>query len=255
LVRTALQTVNGRAGRVVHVSNPSLTRDEFFEYLAAGFGFSPQAARSKAAFLGELQAALNGCVPGRSVLALVFDEAQCLSGDLLEEIRLLTNLEAGNGAALTVVLVGQSELAVRLEQPDLRQLKQRVSLRCALAPLQLHETAAYIASRVHVAGGKAATIFTREAVLAIFEHSKGIPRTISVICDNALVSGFAADRRPIDRELVLEVCRDYALGVPLQGGEPRSLDRRDDPPRERPADRLDDRPIFSSFTRRRFSFF
>jgi hypothetical protein len=109
------------------------------------------------------------------------------------------------------VLVGQPELADRLEDASLRQLKQRVALRCQITPFSLQETAAYISSRIKTAGGQAATLFTREAVMLIQEHSGGIPRLINVVCDNALVSGMALGRRPVDREIVVEVCRDFWL--------------------------------------------
>jgi hypothetical protein len=101
-----------------------------------------------------------------------------------------------------------------LNHPSLRQLKQRIGLRCSLAPLTLAETIAYIAARVRVAGGEASTLFSPEAVQLVHERSGGIPRTISVICDNALVSGYALDRRPIDRSIVLEVCTDFDFTEP-----------------------------------------
>jgi hypothetical protein len=109
------------------------------------------------------------------------------------------------------VLAGQPELASKLEAPELRQLKQRVALRCEIAPFDLPETAAYIATRIKVAGGVASRLFSREAVTLIHEYSRGIPRTISVICDNALVSGLALGQQPVDRAVVLEVCRDFRL--------------------------------------------
>jgi hypothetical protein len=146
-------------------------------------------------------------------VALIVDEAQSLSHELLEEIRLLTNIEGPNGCSLAVALVGQPELAARLDHSDLRQLKQRVSSRCELAPLDLRETAAYIVSRVQVAGGKAQALFHKEAVVTIYERSKGIPRTINVICDNALVTGLALDRKPVGRDVILTVCQDFAIGA------------------------------------------
>ena len=128
------------------------------------------------------------------ITALVVDEAQALPDELLEEIRLLANMETPDGKLLPLVLAGQPELAVRLNEPRLRQLKQRIALRCELKPLNLPDTAAYIASRIRTAGGDPANIFTREAVTLIHEYSRGLPRTISVMCDNALMSGFALDR-------------------------------------------------------------
>jgi general secretion pathway protein A len=217
LVRAALQHSKGPSSHpgIVHLSNPTLTRSEFFEYLSAGFGFTSEAASSKTRFLRELECAISSCAAHNTVLALVVDEAQSLPHELLEEIRLLTNVEVTSGQSLAVALVGQPELADRLNEPKLRQLKQRIALRCELAALDLRETAAYIAARVRIAGGRAELLFTREAVVAIHECSKGIPRTISVICDNALVNGFAADTKPVGRDLVLEVCRDFQFGTAL----------------------------------------
>ena len=143
--------------------------------------------------------------------ALVIDEAQSLPHELLEEVRLLANFETETDKLLPVVLAGQPELASRLEHEELRQLKQRVALRCDLSALDVRETASYIAGRIAIAGGDSPRIFTREAVQAIYERSAGIPRTISVICDNALLTGLAAGVRPVNLPLVLEVCRDFRL--------------------------------------------
>ena len=146
------------------------------------------------------------------ITAIVIDEAQSLSDELLEEIRLLANIETATEKLLPVVLAGQPELRDRLNQPELRQLKQRVTLRCEIAPFTPRETAGYISQRVKTAGGDAAGLFTREAVLLIHERSRGIPRTISVLCDNALLTGFALNRRPVDSEVVLDVTHDFDLG-------------------------------------------
>ena len=124
---------------------------------------------------------------------------------------MLANIETPTEKLLPLVLSGQPELAERLNDPALRQLKQRVALRCELKPLELSETAAYIASRIKTAGGEASKLFTREAVVLIHEFSRGIPRTISVMCDNALLGGMALGRQPVDREIVNEVCRDFDL--------------------------------------------
>jgi general secretion pathway protein A len=108
-------------------------------------------------------------------------------------------------------------LADRLNEAQLRQLKQRVALRCELSALDLRDTAGYIAARVRIAGGSADRLFTRDAVIAIHQHSRGIPRVTSVICDNALVSGFAAQQKPVGRDLILEVSRDFRLEQPSVG--------------------------------------
>ena len=121
------------------------------------------------------------------------------------------NTETTTDKLLPIVLAGQPELADRLNNLSLRQLKQRVALRCTLTALDARETAEYIAGRVRVAGGNSVMVFTRQAVDAIFARSGGIPRLISVICDNALISGFAADRRPVGSDIVQDVCRDFDL--------------------------------------------
>jgi general secretion pathway protein A len=197
--------------RSVYLSNPMLTRSEFFEFLAWGFGLETGVDRSKTRFLLDLTKTLVARQADGLASALIVDEAQCLSHELLEEIRLLANIETAVDKLLPVVLVGQPELADRLNETSLRQLKQRVALRCVLPTLDADETAAYIANRVRIAGGDGGRLFTPAAVRTIFEHAQGIPRTISVICDNALVSGFAADERPVGHQTVLEVCRDFDL--------------------------------------------
>lgn len=214
LIRTALEGEACRRVQCLHLTNPGLTRHEFVETLARGFGLGPGAAGSKATLLVELERVLRERRARGEITALIVDEAQRLSDELLEEIRLLANIETATEKLLPLVLVGQPELASRLNQLGLRQLKQRVALRCELAPLSLGETAAYIAYRIRAAGGDAARLFTREAVTLIHELAGGIPRTISVVCDNALLSGFAAGRQPVGRDLVTDVARDFDIRVP-----------------------------------------
>ena len=211
LLRAALESDSCRNVRCVYLSNPALTRSEFVEILARRFELSPEAAVSKAAMLGELETVLHERRSKGEITALVIDEAQTLSSELLEEIRLLANIETATEKLLPLVLAGQPELGERMEDTGLRQLKQRVALRCDVSPFNLPETAAYISSRIRTAGGEASRLFTREAVTLIHECSRGIPRTINVICDNALVTGLALNRQPVDREMVLEVSRDFAL--------------------------------------------
>jgi len=248
LVRKALQASSG-ASTIVHLSNPTLTRAEFYEYIAAGFGFSDEVGRSKIQFLRDVESVLND--PAAPRLALIVDEAQSVPYELLEEIRLLTNAESSIGRSIAVVLVGQPELGRRLDEARLRQLKQRVVLRCELTPLSLKDTAAYISARVKTAGGEATRLFSRDAVIAIHQYSTGIPRVISVICDNALVNGFAADQKPVGAGTVMEVCRSLAL--PLDDAKPAPAPAPVRAPEPVPvAARA---PMFSGFARRRFSFF
>ena len=214
LLRAALASDMCRHVTCVFIDNPMLTRAEFFETLASRFDVGANAQGSKASLLGRIEWIVRSRQSRREITALVVDEAQALPDEILEEIRLLANLETPTSKLLPVVLAGQPELAARLNEPRMRQLKQRIALRCELKSLDLPDTAAYIASRIRTAGGDPANIFTREAVTLIHEFSHGLPRTISVMCDNALLSGFALDRRPVDGDIVREVCRDFDLRVP-----------------------------------------
>jgi type II secretory pathway predicted ATPase ExeA len=237
IVHAALQADSVRRSHVVYLNNPALTRTEFVEFLAAGFGLSAAAAASKTRCLAELTEVLATRHAAGTMAALIIDEAQCLPDGLLEEIRLLANIESAAEKVLSIILAGQPELAARLNHPSLRQLKQRIGLRCALEPLTAAETNSYISARVRTAGGDAASVFTPDAIQTIHDRSGGIPRTISVICDNALVSGFALDRRPVDRAIVLEICRDFdfadtsdeprdaaaSLAAPKDGSSPRGM--------------------------------
>ena len=247
LVRAALQAASD-SSTIVHLSNPTLTRAEFYDYLAAGFGFSAEAGKSKIQFLRELEQALGNA--DGPMLALVVDEAQSVPYELLEEIRLLTNAEAASGRSLAVALVGQPELGRRLDEARLRQLKQRVVLRCELTPLTLKDTAAYISGRVKTAGGEATRLFTRDAVVAIHQHSSGIPRVISVVCDNALVNGFAADQKPVGVSTITDVCRTLALASNAVAA-PAAPVMPAPPPEPVAAAQA---PMFAT-VRRRFSFF
>jgi general secretion pathway protein A len=193
----------------VYLNNPALTRAEFVETLSQRFDMGTHTAASKAALLTELERVLRERRDRGEVTALVIDEAQSLSVELLEEVRLLANIETRTEKLLPLVLAGQPELRDRLNEAQLRQLKQRITLRCEIAPFTLFDTAAYITTRLRVAGGDAARLFTRDAVMLIHECARGIPRTVNVICDNALVTGFGLGRRLVDREIVSEVVRDF----------------------------------------------
>jgi general secretion pathway protein A len=211
LVNAALASPPCRDAHIVQLSNSMLSRDEFLEFLARSFQLSLEAAQSKTVLLAELERELLNRRAAGITTALVIDEAQCLERELLEEIRMLSNIETPSEKLLPLVLVGQPEFAERLNLPSLRQLKQRVALRCALGTLTAAETAAYIAGRVRIAGGEASIMFTREAIEEVHRGSGGIPRTISVICDNALVSGFAVGIKPITADVIREVCADFDL--------------------------------------------
>ena len=219
VLRRALANLDGAGGErlvAVTLTNPLMTRMEFFEIVADSFALGPAAAQSKARLLRLLEQRLRDQRERGIAHALVIDEAQTLSDDLLEEVRLLANIELDTEKLLPLVLVGQPEIAARLNEPQLRQLKQRVALRCTLSPLSATETACYIAGRIRRAGGDPVRLFSRDAVAAIYERSRGIPRTISVICENTLLSAFAAGRHRVERDMVDEVGRDFDLtrGLP-----------------------------------------
>ena len=211
LLRAALESDRCQNVRCVYINNPTLTRDEFVRMLATRFELGPEAAQSKTVLLSSLELLIGQRRTQGEITALVVDEAQSLSDELLEEIRLLANLETSTEKLLPLVLAGQPALRDRLNNPTLLQLKQRVTLRCEIAPFVLSETAAYISSRIKKAGGDPRQLFTREAVQLVHEYAGGIPRTVNVICDNALVAGMAMQQRLVSSDIVLEVCRDFDL--------------------------------------------
>jgi general secretion pathway protein A len=256
LIRATLEARDPKKTKAIYLNNPTLTKSEFLEFLAAEFSLPSEVASSKTRLLKELEVALVELHASQVTPALIIDEAQSLPHELLEEIRLLANIETVQDKLLPIVLAGQPELAERLNHPSLRQLKQRVGLRCQLRQLDLGETGAYITARVSVAGGQAATVFTREAVMIVHERSQGIPRLVSVICHNALISGFALNQRPITASIVREVCEDFdlksAAGMTLLPQlAPTGVTSEPAPPRNAP------REAFSALPRpkRKYSFF
>jgi general secretion pathway protein A len=266
LIRAVVQEFEKNGTVIAYLNNPTLTRAEFYEFLTRAFSLSLTAGASKVALLAELSQVLERRQAAGLLTALIIDEAQALPDELLEEVRLLANIETNSDKLLPIVLAGQPELADRLNQVSLRQLKQRVGLRCTLAALDQRETAEYIAGRIRVAGGSSVLTFTRQAVDAIYQRSGGIPRLISVVCDNALLTGFAADRRPVGRDIVDEVCRDFDLAgaaSPLATAIPAiqapPLPRKEEAPPKpaavpEPAGERRERGLFEHFKiRRRFS--
>jgi general secretion pathway protein A len=271
LVRTAMSELGETQNHYVLVSNPTLGRAEFYEFLAREFGLSDRARTSKTHFLAELQDDVQARFAAGGLTGLIIDEAQSMPHELLEEIRLLGNIETPTTKLLNIVLCGQPELAERLNDSSLRQLKQRIALRCELRPLTLDETAAYISGRLRIAGGSPGDIFTRETVVAIHEASTGIPRTVNVLCDNALIGGFAAQVRPIPVEVVEDVCRDFDMVAVRRAAAPvepsraaasqglqRSPAREVVNPRPEATNDGQKEPMFRSVTdvpKRRFFFF
>ena len=154
-------------------------------------------------------------MPAGLITALVVDEAQALRHELLEEVRLLTNLETSQQKLLQIVLMGQPELEVILDSPELRQLKQRIALRCQLQPLDQQQTRSYVSSRLERAGAaQGSPIFSPEALDRIYEYSRGIPRIVNTLCENSMVNAFAREQRPVTPEVVAEVAADFRLTTP-----------------------------------------
>jgi hypothetical protein len=146
------------------------------------------------------------------IVALLIDEAQDLSVQCLEELRLLGNLETDKHKLLQIVLVGQPGLERKLNQPELLQLKQRVVLRCRLRPVETGEVGAYIESRLQTIGHRSADLFDPEAIEKIAFYSKGFPRLINVICDNALLTAYAASKFKVSAAMIDEVTDDLLIG-------------------------------------------
>ena len=195
------------------IVNPTLTPSEFLEAALLDFGFQ-NIPSSKAQRIVALQSFLwKGHREGRTS-ALVVDEAHKLTPEVLEEVRLLGNFEASDEKLLQIVLVGQTELGDLLNGEGLRQLKQRIALRLVLEPLPEPEVELYIAHRWMKAGGTASP-FTADAIAAIAQGSKGIPRVINGICDSALIEAFADGSASVEFGHVLTVCRELCLAEPV----------------------------------------
>jgi len=149
---------------------------------------------------------------------LIVDEAQNLDDEILEEVRLLTNLEIGDTKLLQVILSGQPELEQKLARPRLRQLGQRMAVRARLEPLGREETAAYVYHRLRVAGSRDQRVFTRAALRRVWSRTAGIPRLINIVCEQALVNAFGSNRDTVSEALVEEAAHDLGLDRPRQGG-------------------------------------
>jgi len=195
------------------IFNPSLSPLEFIRYLAGDFGL-PVGGKAKDELIHVLNAFLLQRYQQRLTTLLVVDEAHHLSAEILEEIRLLTNLETAQQKLLQIVLAGQPELDQKLDSFALRQLKQRVALRCHLEALNLEETRKYMARRLQIAGVSGESkIFSDAAISAVFRHSRGIPRLINTVCENALLSGYAKRASSITPEIIEGVAKDLRLGI------------------------------------------
>jgi type II secretory pathway predicted ATPase ExeA len=192
------------------VFNPRMDVPEFLEYMLTDFGI-PSPATGKSQTLRRLYNWLLDRHRAGETSVLIVDEAQNLTDELLEEIRLLTNLETFTEKLLQVVLVGQPELEQKMKQPNLRQLRQRLVLQAKTHALSLEEARSYIAERLRIAGGNGNPIFSPEAVTAIHRYSNGIPRVVNLICEHCLVSAFVDEQKMVSATVVDAIARDFDL--------------------------------------------
>jgi general secretion pathway protein A len=213
LVRCLLEALTRNKVAFAYMYNPMISVPEFFTHVINEFGLVPSQLRNKSDALGRLNNFLLERSRNDLTTALVVDEAQLLSWELLEEIRLLTNLETTKHKLLQIVLVGQPELDQKLDSKQLRQLKQRVGMRCTLKPLETKELRDYIHRRLQLAGANshAAAIFPDDTIAVIQQISRGLPRLVNTLCENSLLLGFGHTLHQITPEIVQEVARDLCL--------------------------------------------
>jgi general secretion pathway protein A len=208
ILRSMLQSLD-RSVLAAYIFNPLLSTEEFFDLLAGEFRLKPQT--SKAAMLRMLGHVLMARHAQGLRTVLVVDEAHLLPKHLLEEIRLLSNFETNRDKLLQIILCGQPELHDLLAQADLRQLKQRVSLKCSIKPLTAHETSEYIGWRLRIAGARNENLFEPAAIQTVHRFAGGIPRIINNICDNALLTGFAHNSPRITPSIIETVVEELDL--------------------------------------------
>ena len=193
--------------------NSRLTPEQFFEMIA--YDFDLRCVRtSKVEVLLALNALLIERANNNQTTVLIVDEAQNLEWPVLEEIRLLGNLENRRGKMLQIILAGQPELDRRLEESEYRQLKQRIALRCKLRPFDAPETANYLSARLARAGMRDQSIFSLELLTELHRRTQGIPRLINSVCDNLLLTAFAMESHVVTMEMLEEVSRDLQLEWP-----------------------------------------
>ena len=220
------------ATHTAFVFNPRLTFTALLRFILSDLGIT-SSAKDRLKLTEQLNSHLMEQLKKGHTVALLVDEAQALSDEILEELRLLSNLETDRTKLIQIVLMGQPELESKLDQPELRQLKQRVTLRCRLLPLTEDEVGLYIASRVKIAGYEGKELFVPEAVQKITHYSNGIPRLVNVICDNALVIASAASKKQVSAEMIDEVAQDLKLtGRPHKAEETTDSKLREDPKEE-----------------------
>lgn len=212
LINKLLEWLQKERVSTAFVFNPRLSVLQFFDFMMADFGI-PCESRQKGQMLLKLNQWLLERYQAGERAVLIVDEAQNLSPQMLEEIRLLTNLETSTEKLLQIVLAGQPELEQKLNQPELRQLRQRITLRAKTRQLSLEETQGYIQERLRIAGAENPDIFSPEAVAAVHHFAHGIARVTNLLCEHALIGSFVDQRNPVTAEIVEEAARDFELDI------------------------------------------
>ncbi len=211
LINKLLEWLRAQQVPTAFVFNSRMNVPQFLDYMMADFGI-PCETRSKSQILMRLYNWLLERYRAGETAVLIVDEAQNLADEVLEEIRMLTNLETFTEKLLQIVLVGQTELEQKLKQPNLRQLRQRLTLRAKTHPLTAEETKAYIQQRLRIAGSNGEQIFDTDALNSIHRYSSGIPRVVNLICEHCLVSAFVDQQKTVGEVIVDAVARDFDLG-------------------------------------------
>lgn len=221
LVRYLIEILVSESVNYAYVFNPRMQPDDFLRYVIADFEIEdPKSTRGE--MLQQFNRFLLDVNARGGTAALLIDEAHLLTPELLEEVRLLTNIETSEHKLLQIVLVGQPELDAVLDSPELRQLKQRIALRCQLQALDRAEVAGYVIRRLEMAGCiRANEIFSRAALDRVSYYSRGIPRLINAICDSAMINAYARQDRAVCRETIEETAADLRLTRP--GDQPDSM--------------------------------
>jgi general secretion pathway protein A len=217
LINKLLEWLRLQQVSTAFIFNSRMNVPQFLDYMMADFGI-PCESRAKSQVLLRLYNWLLDRYRAGETAVLIVDEAQNLSDEVLEEIRMLTNLETFTEKLLQIVLVGQPELEHKLKQPNLRQLRQRLTLRAKTHPLTLDETKAYVQQRLRIAGSNGQQIFDPESLVTIHRYALGIPRVINLVCEHCLVSAFVDQQKLITSTIVEAVARDFDLGDNTSSG-------------------------------------
>jgi len=222
LVNRLLDWLKAQQNRTAFIFNSRVNTTQLFEFVLAEFDIACE-SRSKSQQLMRLNHWLLERHEAGETVVLIIDEAQNLTYPVMEEIRLLTNLETSTDKLLQIVLSGQQELDEKLKLPQLRQLRQRISVRCKTSPLTKEQTHEYVAERLCIAGANGQPIFSAKAIDVIHQYSHGIPRVINLLCEHSLTGAYVEEQRPIEPPLVEEVVREFQLDEVAPVAPPGSL--------------------------------